>query len=98
MDITYRMPVPGKSAGDLIDVYSSENGTTFSYLTTVPVIMIGGNPYVSFLTDHMSVLVTAANGGTNVSADKAVNSSSGSAYTALTNIVIAEQVNSDFAV
>jgi len=98
MDITYRMPVPGKSAGDLIDVYSSENGTTFSYLTTVPVIMIGGNPYVSFLTDHMSVLVTAANNGTNLSADKAANSTSGSAYTALSNIVIAEQVNTDLGV
>ena len=97
MDITYRMPVPGKSAGNLIDVYSSENGTSFSYLTTVPVIMIGGNPYVSFLTDHMSVLVTAANNGTNLSADKAVNSTSGAAYTSLSNIVIAEQNNNDMA-
>jgi len=91
------MPVPGKSAGDLINIYSSEDGNSFTYLTTVPVILIGGNPYVSFESNHMSVLVTASNNGTNISADKAANSTSGATYTALSNIVIAEQVNSDFA-
>lgn len=34
---TFRMPVPGKSAGDLIDIYYSEDGTTFGYMDTVSV-------------------------------------------------------------
>ncbi len=70
------MPVPGKSAGDLIDVFLSEDGSSFSYHTTVRVMLIGGNPYVTFEATHMSVAVTAANNGTNISADKAANSTS----------------------
>jgi hypothetical protein len=68
----------------------SEDGTNFSYYTTVPVILIGGQPYVTFEAIHMTIAVTSANNGTNLSADKAANSTSGSAYTALSNIVIRE--------
>lgn len=95
MDIAYRIPVPGRSVGELIDIYSSEDGTTFTYMTTVRVILLGSDPYVSFETNHMSIVVTAPNNGINLSADKAANSTSGSAYTALSNIVVAEQVNGD---
>ena len=98
LSITYRMPVPGRSEGDLVDVFMSEDGVSFSYHTTVRTILIGGNPYVSFEATHMSVVVTAANNGTNISADKAANSTSGSAYTLLSNIVIAEWVNTDLGV
>lgn len=39
MYVVFRMPVPGKSEGDLIDIYSSENGSSFEYLTTTHVYM-----------------------------------------------------------
>jgi hypothetical protein len=55
------MPVPGKSEGDLVDVFLSEDGSSFSYHTTVRTIVIGGEPYVVFEATHMSVAVTAAN-------------------------------------
>ena len=97
LTITYRMPVPGKDDGDLVDVFLSEDGNTFLYHTTVRTILISGQPYVVFEATHMSVAVTAANNGTNLSADKATNSTSGSAYTALSNIVIAEWANGDLA-
>src|SRR6266481_5074423 len=44
-----------------------------------------------------TVTVTAATGGTNLSADKAQNATS-PAFTTLGNIVIAENVTSDFAI
>lgn len=75
---TFTMPVPGKEAGDLIGIYYSEDGNSFTYLTTVPVRNIDGQPYVTFMADHFTVVVTVANGGTNVSADKAANSAYGS--------------------
>lgn len=43
-----------------------------------------------FIADHFTVVVTAANGGTNISADKAANSSYGSGWTLLSPITIAE--------
>src|SRR5678815_2351733 len=43
------------------------------------------------------VTITSPIGGNNVSADKALNSTNGAAFTALGNIVIAEGVNTDFA-
>src|SRR5215204_2720286 len=43
------------------------------------------------------VTITSPLGGNNVSADKALNSTNGAAFTALGNIVIAEGVNTDFA-
>lgn len=49
------------------------------------------------MANHFSVLVTAANNGTNVSADKAVNSDLGSGWTALGQITIQEQLVNDFA-
>jgi hypothetical protein len=90
LNATVRMPVPGKQVGDQIDIYSSEDGIDFTYLTTAIVQDIQGDPYVVFSTDHFSVIITVATNGTNLSADKAGNSTSGSAYTALGNIVIAE--------
>src|SRR5436309_6632662 len=44
-----------------------------------------------------AVTVTAPTGGNNISADKALNSTNGAAFTALGNIVITEGVNTDFA-
>lgn len=72
------MPVPGRSEGDLIDVFMSEDGNDFVYHTTVRTLLINGEPYVVFVADHMSVVVTSANNGTNISADKAGNSVYGS--------------------
>src|SRR5437879_4188103 len=43
-----------------------------------------------------AVTVTAATGGNNISADKALNSTNGAAFTALGNIVITEGAASDF--
>src|SRR6185295_7507624 len=43
------------------------------------------------------VTVTEPNGGQNISADKAVNSTNGAAFTALGNIVITEGDATDFA-
>src|SRR5678815_4442758 len=43
------------------------------------------------------VTITSPTGGNNLSADKALNSTNGAAFTALGNIVIAEGVNTDFA-
>lgn len=70
--------MPGKQEGDSIDIKSSEDGVNFSYLTTVHVKNINGQPYVIFMTDHFSVTVTQANNGTSISADKAGNSDIGS--------------------
>lgn len=77
-NVIFRMPVPGKQEGELIDIHSSEDGVNFTYLTTVLVKNINGQPYVTFMADHFTVVVTVANGGTNVSADKAANSAYGS--------------------
>src|SRR5437667_518044 len=44
-----------------------------------------------------AVTVTSPTGGNNISADKALNSTNGAAFTALGNIVITEGVNTDFA-
>src|SRR5258707_549727 len=44
-----------------------------------------------------SVVITSPTGGNNLPADKALNSTNGSAFTALGNIVITEGVNTDFA-
>ena len=90
MEVMFRMPVPGRSEGELIDVYISEDGNSFDYHISTNVKLIGGEPYVIFTSTHFSVVVTAANNGTNLSADKAANSISGSAYTALSNIIITE--------
>ena len=43
-----------------------------------------------------NVTITSPTGGNNISADKALNSTNGAAFTALGNIVIAEGVASDF--
>ena len=45
-----------------------------------------------------AVVITTPTGGNNVSADKALNSTNGAAFTALGNIVITEGAASDFAV
>jgi hypothetical protein len=60
LNATLRMPVPRKQAGDQIEIYSSEDGVNFNYLTTATVQDIQGDPYVVFSTDHFSVFVTAA--------------------------------------
>src|SRR5688572_763393 len=54
---------------------------------------------ISACTPHLlaAVTVTSPTGGNNMSADKALNSTNGAAFTALGNIVIAEGVNTDFA-
>src|ERR1041385_7050959 len=44
-----------------------------------------------------NVVITSPTGGNNISADKAMNSTNGAAFTALGNIVITEGVNTDFA-
>lgn len=77
--VAFKMPVPGRQVGELIDIYfSDDNGSSFTFGMSTPVIEIDGQPYVSFMADHFTVVVTAANGGTNISADKAANSDLGS--------------------
>src|ERR1043166_64648 len=44
-----------------------------------------------------NVIISSPTGGNNVSADKALNSTNGAAFTALGNIVITEAVATDFA-
>src|SRR5688572_30073528 len=44
-----------------------------------------------------AVTITTPTGGNNISANKALNSTNGAAFTALGNIVITEGVNTDFA-
>src|SRR5262245_13484398 len=44
-----------------------------------------------------NVTITSPTGGNNVSADKALNSTNGAAFTALGNIVITEGASTDFA-
>src|SRR5437867_8430412 len=44
-----------------------------------------------------NVVITSPTGGNNMSADKALNSTNGAAFTALGNIVITEGLNTDFA-
>src|SRR2546425_547190 len=54
---------------------------------------------IAFNTPRLlaSVTTTSPIGGNNVSADKALNSTNGAAFTALGSIVITEGVNTDFA-
>ena len=54
---------------------------------------------IAFNTPRLlaSVTITSPIGGNNVSADKALNSTNGAAFTALGNIVITEGANTDFA-
>src|SRR6266853_2669130 len=54
---------------------------------------------LSFLCQSLlaNVTVTEPTGGNGISADKALNSTNGAAFTALGNIVIAEGVKTDFA-
>jgi len=86
-----RMPVPGRSEGDLIDVYSSEDGIAFTYLTTAQVKLVAwANPYVNFTSPHFSIFTTVAGGGAAISAD-----SVGGAYTTLNGPSLAEWVNRD---
>lgn len=89
LNATVRMPVPGKQLGDQIDVYSSEDGVNFNYLARATVQDIQGDPYVVFVTNHFSVIITVAVNGTNISADNAANATS-PAYTMLSGIVITE--------
>lgn len=73
--VAFKMPVPGRQIGESIDIYfSDDNGSSFVFGMSTPVIEINGQPYVSFMTDHFTVVVTVANGGTSISADKAANS------------------------
>ena len=44
-----------------------------------------------------AVVITSPTGGNNVSADKALNSTNGAAFTALGSIVITEGASTDFA-
>ncbi len=46
---------------------------------------------------HANVTITSPTGGNNLSADKALNSTNGAAFTALGNIVITEGATTDFA-
>src|SRR5215510_1836065 len=48
-------------------------------------------------TLHANVTITSPTGGNNLSADKALNSTNGAAFTALGNIVITEGLANDFA-
>lgn len=93
---TFRMPVPGKTAGDLIDIYYSEDNINFTYLNSVNVQNIQWSPYVIFPANHFTIFVTTPNNGTGISADKAANSTNWAAYTLLNNIVIWEWANTDF--
>lgn len=92
-----RMPVPGATANDLMNIYDSDNGSNFVLHAVTVVRLIGGDPYVVFPTSHFSVFVTVPNNGLAISADKASNSASWSAYTLLDDVVIAEVLNNDFA-
>lgn len=94
---TIRMPVPGATDGELVDIYSSEDGSGFSHVGLVHVHLILGQPYVTFPTPHFSIFVAVPNNGLNISADQASNSVSGSAYTSLDNIVLSEVLDNDFA-
>lgn len=96
LPVTFRMPVPGKEIGELIDIYYTEDDVNYIYLDKVNVRSINGEPYVIFQADHFTVFVTTPTNGTNISADKAVNSTSGSGYTTLSNIVIKSQASNDF--
>ena len=50
--------MPGKQAGDQIDIYSSEDGVNFNYLTRATVQDIQGEPYVVFYTLAGSLFLT----------------------------------------
>src|SRR5690348_11910061 len=47
-------------------------------------------------TLHANVIITSPTGGSNISADKALNSTNGAAFTALGNIVLTEGASGDF--
>ncbi len=97
-EVVIRIPVPWRSGGELINIYTSEDGSSFIHEYTVPVQYIDGQPYVIFTSKHCSVFVTTPSNGTNISADQASNASWWGAYTVLWSIVLTEGVNTDFGV
>ncbi|MFA6408489.1 MAG: hypothetical protein WCW36_03435, partial [Candidatus Paceibacterota bacterium] len=68
--------------------------TTYKRIATLSAVLciFFGGAHAAFA----AVTVTAATGGTNISADKAANAAV-PAYTTLGNIIIAENSNGDFA-
>ena len=40
MEVVFRMPVPGRNEGELIDVYTSEDGNIFDYHISTNVKLI----------------------------------------------------------
>src|SRR5215475_13598393 len=65
--------------------------TTVIRLSLVLGLMMLGSPQLC-----ANVTITSPTGGNNVSADKALNSTNGAAFTALGNIVITEGASGDF--
>ncbi|MFZ2151185.1 MAG: right-handed parallel beta-helix repeat-containing protein, partial [Candidatus Absconditicoccaceae bacterium] len=55
VNVTIRLPAPGKNEGDPIDIYYSEdNGGLWNFHTGTNVVIIGGEPYAEFTTNHFT--------------------------------------------
>lgn len=60
----FRVPVPGAQLGDTIDVNYSENGIDWTYLSSVEVQDINGDPYAVFYANHFTTFYLGTNTGT----------------------------------
>ena len=61
---TFRMPAPGMNVGDTVEVNYSEDGTTRTYLSSVQVEIIDGEPYAVFYANHFTTFYLGTTTGT----------------------------------
>ena len=58
--VNIRIPAPGANSGDMVSVYYSHEGITWIKSIPTNVIDIGGQPYVSIASDHLTLFAIAA--------------------------------------
>lgn len=64
MYATFRVPVPGKTIGDSVEIKYSQDGETRIYSDSTFVQDIDGSPYVIFEANHFTYFAIGAPVGT----------------------------------
>ncbi|MCX6822567.1 MAG: leucine-rich repeat protein, partial [candidate division SR1 bacterium] len=75
-DVKIQVPAIGKTVGDLVNIYSSDNeniysdsGVSGTFETGITVTSLGGQPYIQFYTNHASRWVFDAPGACSIVTD-----------------------------
>jgi hypothetical protein len=87
---TLTVPAPGKTVGDSMDIYYSEdNGVSWYLHTTTTVIDISWSPYVQFITNHFTDFAVTLPGGWSSNGTFTINNDAGSTSSASVTLNIA---------